>query len=419
MTSASSYSSSNRPQAADSHGEQTPRPGNRADLAQLPQREATGSGDRHVLHGAPPVSGQTRVLLHQQALVEIDDHARSDLRREVGGVLLGHAFREGDETVVEVKAALPAFSNDHGPVHFTFTADAWSQIHRDRASRYPQLDIVGWFHTHPGLGVFYSADDVIVHSAAFVMPWHVGLVIDPLREEAAFFGWSNDTIKPLKGFHELTDEPEQSAFPWQAVESAVWDETYEEHLLRQQRAEVDGMASTELPPVSPWLGLLTGVLGIILSLGLLFGGVLPLYLHSTSLEGIVVSLADNNLQTAAATGLATCPDPALRIYAPAPGSDVTAGTILTISGVAQREEANSYALEIRPGEELEWWPIHSFNRDVELGRLAEWDTTGYTPARYQLRLVALNNQGRPLAGATPCIITFDLMAAGTNANPQS
>jgi proteasome lid subunit RPN8/RPN11 len=329
---------------------------------------------------------------------------------------LGHAFREGDETVVEVKAALPALSNDHGPVHFTFNADAWSQVHRDRTSRHPQLDIVGWFHTHPGLGVFYSADDVIVHSAAFVMPWHVGLVIDPLREEAAFFGWSNDTIAPLKGFYEVADEAGQSSVPWQAVESAVWDETYEEHLLRQQQSEVGGIASTELPPVSPWLGILAGVLGIVLTLGLLFGGVLPLYLHSTNLENIVVSLADNNLEAASGAGLAECPDPALRIYAPAPGSAVASGTILAVSGVAQHEGAASYAIEIRPGEELEWWPIHSFNRDVELGRLVEWDTTGYAPARYQMRLVALNDQQQPLAGATPCNITFDLTAA--DASPQ-
>ena len=85
---------------------------------------------------------------------------------ELGGALLGHAYRYKTGVVVEVKAALPAVSSDHGPVHFTFSADSWSKLHRDRTAHYSNLDIIGWFHTHPDLGVFYSRDDVVVLSAA-------------------------------------------------------------------------------------------------------------------------------------------------------------------------------------------------------------------------------------------------------------
>ena len=98
----------------------------------------------------------------------------------------------------EVKAALPAVSSDHGPVHFTFSADSWARLHRDRTAHYAQLDIIGWFHTHPGLGVFYSSDDVVVHTAAFTLPWHVGLVVDPLGNHASYFGWQ-DGVSAIVG----------------------------------------------------------------------------------------------------------------------------------------------------------------------------------------------------------------------------
>ena len=114
--------------------------------------------------------------------------------------MLGRAFRSNGQAYVEVRAAIPAVTKDHGPVHFTFTADAWSQLHKDRSENYPDLDIVGWFHTHPDLGVFYSSDDVVVHSAAFTLPWHMGMVVDPIRKEAGFFGWKEGVLERLPVF---------------------------------------------------------------------------------------------------------------------------------------------------------------------------------------------------------------------------
>src|SRR5690606_16292040 len=97
------------------------------------------------------------LLLHPAALDDIQAHCLSNTDVEMGGVLLGHAYQHEQRVYVEVRAALPALTADHGPYHFTFTADAWAGIHRDRAVSHPSLDIVGWFHTHPDLGVFYSA----------------------------------------------------------------------------------------------------------------------------------------------------------------------------------------------------------------------------------------------------------------------
>lgn len=196
-------------------------------VAALPFRQLPAPPGEWLRHGDVPAEGQPLVLMHQTAVLQIVAHSRSNTNCELGGALLGHAYRHKSGIVVEVKAALPATSDDHGPVHFTFSADSWSKLHRDRSAHYSNLDIIGWFHTHPDLGVFYSSDDVVVHSAAFTLPWHVGLVVDPVRDEAACFGWVAGHISPLGGFYELPERHPETQVPWRAVRTSVWDRPYE------------------------------------------------------------------------------------------------------------------------------------------------------------------------------------------------
>ncbi|MFZ0545674.1 MAG: Mov34/MPN/PAD-1 family protein [Candidatus Promineifilaceae bacterium] len=248
-------------------------------LPQQPGQLAPSKGGLH-LHGHAPAGDQVRVFISQSALKQVDDHAHSNLDVEVGGVLMGH-LREGETHLsIDVLAALPAITDDHGPVHFTFTADAWARIHEDRTDMFPDLQIVGWFHTHPDLGVFYSADDVVVHSAAFVMPWQVGLVLDPIGLEGCLFGWRavpNDMTKteliPINGYYEKLDELPISKATWQFVRSSIWGDSY--------YPEAAGAAYNpdlylpdnhwpSLPQISPWWGVFLGGLSLLISLYLLF-----------------------------------------------------------------------------------------------------------------------------------------------------
>ncbi len=416
MTSASNYS---EPAVAGSR-EHMPAVGPVPDVERLPHRAPPELENGYLLHGRRPESGRVRVIVGQKALRQLQAHGQSDLDSEVGGALLGHAYRYKGQTFVEVKAALPARTDDHGPNHFTFNADAWSHLHRDRAERHPELDIVGWFHTHPGLGVFYSADDVVVHSAAFVMPWHIGLVMDPLHAEAALFGWApgngeGRTISSLAGFYERLEEGKESLFPWRFVEGAVWEKTYEEYLHEEQERAAPGggvqmapQALQALPPLNPWIGALLGVVGVVLALGVLLGGLIPVLRQTRALENVVVSLAEEEMARASSSGLADCTDPRLRIYAPLAGHEIAAGEAVQVVGTANHEDAASYRLEMRPAGVDNWWLLEEFRRDVATTVLTEWDTLVYSPGQYQLRLRALDRQSEPLADTADCTITFEI-----------
>jgi proteasome lid subunit RPN8/RPN11 len=326
----------------------------------------------------------------------------------LGGALLGHAYRHKGGVIVEVRAALPAATTDHGPVHFTFSADSWSKLHRDRAAHYANLDIVGWFHTHPDLGVFYSSDDVVVHSAAFTLPWHVGLVIDPVRDEAACFGWVNGALSPIDGFYELPERRPETQVPWRVARSAIWEETSD--LPAESGGSRVVLARTARPRFSGReLGLVASAAALLLSFFLIVGVIRPLLNRVELLETTVLNLAQASL--AESNGLA-CPDPRLRILTPLGGQSYPAGSTIRLIGTAQYPAASRYQIDARPASSEQWSLVSRARRDTRLGALAEWDTATLPPGDYELRLSAVDLNNIRLDESSPCAITVHLAPAG-------
>jgi proteasome lid subunit RPN8/RPN11 len=236
----------------------------------LPRRTPP-SADCCLLHGVAPGNEHPRIVITQQALRQVEQHCSSNTNVELGGLLLGHAYLHGREVYVEIRAALPATTEDQGPVHFTFTGDAWSRLHRDKQRTWPNLEIVGWFHTHPNLGVFFSDDDEVVHAAAFTQPWHVALVVDPVRRHASFFSWAGQLITPVQGFYEVIPpdaEPEErlprTVVDWAIVLDDSW--LYQSHYSPGSRMPLTLTQMPTLPLVSPWAGVVLGALGFVMGL---------------------------------------------------------------------------------------------------------------------------------------------------------
>jgi proteasome lid subunit RPN8/RPN11 len=407
MTSASTYSEQDptgKGDAGSAAASQT-RPG----LETLPERQPPNLDEECLLHGQETAGEGLIIFISQLALKQIAMHSKSDLGSEVGGVLLGRVYQYGAEIYLDVQAAIPAVTTDHGPIHFTFTADAWSQLHKDRAVRYPALDIVGWFHTHPNLGVFYSSDDVVVHSAAFTMPWHIGMVIDPIRKEMALFGWKDEELIICPSFYERMELQSSSVLEWDIVPTAVWDHPYE------YRGEEDrGRSSVYLPatsvPVMPalksYIGYGIAGLALLLSLLMLLGWVLPLTREVDRLQNMVIVLADSALSESN-SGL--CPDPRLRILAPLAAQQIPAGSLVEITGTAMLPEVSRYQIDIRPSVvEERWTTVGSHRGSTKLGELAIWDSETWPPGIYEMRLVPVDNNNIMVPGSPPCVIDVEL-----------
>jgi proteasome lid subunit RPN8/RPN11 len=135
------------------------------------------------------------LITHLDVYSAIHEHAVSSLPNETGGFLLGRvAFdaRRGSWHI-EVDETVPVDPLSQDPVHFSFT---WRDVDRVRSHRESQgKALLGWYHTHPDLGVFLSETDLEkTHRVLFAEPFQLALVYDPVRGRAGFFFWEGPQI---------------------------------------------------------------------------------------------------------------------------------------------------------------------------------------------------------------------------------
>lgn len=126
---------------------------------------------------------------------EIHRHVFANPDREVGGVLVGQRV---DARAVQVRGMIPALEAVGERAAVTFTHDAWELVHRELDRKFPDLQIVGWYHSHPGFGIFLSRDDLFIHESFFSEPWQFAYVIDPIGLEEGEFAWSGNSVVPVQ-----------------------------------------------------------------------------------------------------------------------------------------------------------------------------------------------------------------------------
>jgi proteasome lid subunit RPN8/RPN11 len=129
------------------------------------------------LSGSPPV---LRVAFDRAPMADLIAHAAATPEVEVGGILVGYLGEDADGRFVHVQAVIRAEQAREQGAHVTFTHETWNHIHGEMDSRHRGQEIVGWYHTHPGFGVFLSEMDTFIHENFFNQPHHVALVFDPL-----------------------------------------------------------------------------------------------------------------------------------------------------------------------------------------------------------------------------------------------
>lgn len=163
-----------------------------------------------------PSRDRVQVLLTQNAYKQINEHATSDLNKEVGGVLLGKATLFEGTYYVLVETVMPASLTQAGAAHLTFTADSWSAIlnEKDRNPDLAPLMVVGWYHTHPRMSIFLSGDDQFVHKNFFPERWHIALVLEPTKHHGGFFVRRDGEIESAHGFYEIFDKEKKSIINW-------------------------------------------------------------------------------------------------------------------------------------------------------------------------------------------------------------
>jgi proteasome lid subunit RPN8/RPN11 len=130
-----------------------------------------------------------QVVIAADALARIHKQGHSNLRAEVGGVLVGNGYRDDHGPYLWIEAIVEGRSMRHHAAHVTFTAETWTDIQAVMDRDYPDSRIVGLYHNHPGFGIFLSEMDLFIQDNFFNLPWQTALVYGPKSEEEGVFIW--------------------------------------------------------------------------------------------------------------------------------------------------------------------------------------------------------------------------------------
>ncbi len=194
-----------------------PDPGIETFLSRSPYHRAVhwrSAFDEH-----DPKEAGVDVFITQKAFVRVCAIAGSDLENEVGGWLIGKHRRDGasGREYVVIEKAVAARKTRFGSAFLTFTQDSQLELHNALERDFPGKELVGWFHTHPHMSVFFSGWDEWLHNNFFPEPWHVALVIEPHSACGGFFmqvtSGSLDG-RQYFGFYELNNGVQRSVVHW-------------------------------------------------------------------------------------------------------------------------------------------------------------------------------------------------------------
>ncbi len=155
------------------------------------------------------------ILIDEPAFRSAQAHALGSLNHEVAGVLVGpppEKQPDGRYVVHIIDSIIAKHTVMHG-ASVTYTPESWRYVNDKLRERYPDETavIVGWYHTHPGFGIFLSGMDQFIHQNFFTQIWHTALVLDPIAKRSGFFCWDRhkSRVSPV-GF----SWPEWAARSW-------------------------------------------------------------------------------------------------------------------------------------------------------------------------------------------------------------
>jgi proteasome lid subunit RPN8/RPN11 len=224
--------------------------------------------------GVDPTPGELRIAIDKKPYAEIIGHSVLEPDVEVCGVLVGSVLQDQRGEFLHITAAIRGEAAKQQGAQVTFTHDTWNHIHREMDQRHADKQMVGWYHTHGGFGIFLSDMDAFIHRNFFSAPYQVAYVFDPLAGSEGFFQSRDGKLELCRrywvGGRErkavARDAAEPAAGTEPATRSATGDLAPVSAALQRTAAALQAMASRpqESVPLLVWIA------GAVLALAVAF-----------------------------------------------------------------------------------------------------------------------------------------------------
>jgi proteasome lid subunit RPN8/RPN11 len=130
---------------------------------------------------------QPFVFINRKVDERIIGHLNTS-RLEQGGLLIGHVYSTNSlkdgVSVIQITNSAESHESDSTGVSLSMSSEVWQVANSQTENG---EFVVGWYHSHPNLGAFFSGTDRHTQRSFFNNAYSLGLVIDPIRKERKWF----------------------------------------------------------------------------------------------------------------------------------------------------------------------------------------------------------------------------------------
>lgn len=163
------------------------------------------------------------IFLHEKCILELNHFLEEENLShilpekegtipEIGGFLMGVYTKQPQKSTYKVTLHefVPFVPEYHDVYKIEIGTDTLARELADAQDRFPELSVIGWFHTHPGHGLFLSMPDLAVQKH-FSKEYQLAMEIDSLTTQldAAFF-----TQKQNGSMNNSNDRLAKKWFSW-------------------------------------------------------------------------------------------------------------------------------------------------------------------------------------------------------------
>lgn len=128
-------------------------------------------------------------------LIIFPDHVRQKImahlktkKVELGGLLVGSVVSVDDLNegivIISINDSVESKNFESTSVSLSMSPSVWQSANKISDAI---TFVVGWYHSHPNLGAFFSGVDRKTQKDFFNLNYNLGLVIDPVRNEEKWF----------------------------------------------------------------------------------------------------------------------------------------------------------------------------------------------------------------------------------------
>jgi proteasome lid subunit RPN8/RPN11 len=156
-------------------------------------------------------TGELAVKVSGRAMHAMEKAAAAVSPLSCAGALLGTVYQVGENWLIDVQEAL-AFNATPEMHRVRVPRHAWQEMLAQRKATFPEMRVVGWYHSHPGLGAGFSDGDSFVQRFFFPADWQVACVLDPDRRDVQFFSRRGRNVAPLGAYWVERDHTESASF---------------------------------------------------------------------------------------------------------------------------------------------------------------------------------------------------------------